>query len=304
MAAVAPTSTVEPKPTDGVLLGLLGVLIFGLTLPMTRLAVAELDPVFVGIGRALISATFALLFLIALRQPIPARRHWRGLVIASAGLVFGFPIFATLAMVYAPASHGGVILAILPLATAAFSVVLSGERPSQAFWFFNLLGSFAVLLFAYLDGAGSDGFHWADLLLLGSIVCAAFGYAQAGALSRELGGWQVISWALLIGTPFVTTTVWMFAGPINWNASPGAWAAFAYLGAFSMFFGFFAWNTGLAKGGVAKIGQLQLLQPFVTLAAAALIIGERITNLQIVFALIVVIIVTIGRKTQVSRTAK
>ena len=299
-AASSPTVT-QTKPTDGVLLGLIGVIIFGLTLPLTRIAVAELDPIFVGIGRALLSAALAAIFLVALRQPVPERRHWPGLIIASAGLVFGFPAFATLAMVYAPASHGGVILAILPLATAAFSTVLSGERPSPAFWFFNILGTTAVLIFAYLDGAGDDGIHWADLLLVGAIICASFGYAQAGTLSRELGGWQVISWALIIGTPITALTVWMFAGPINWNASATAWAAFAYLGAFSMFFGFFAWNAGLARGGVAKIGQLQLLQPFVTLVAAAILVGEDITQLQMVFALIVVAIVMAGRKTQVRR---
>lgn len=301
MTAPAAALPATPKPTDGVLLGLIGVVIFGLTLPMTRIAVAELDPVFVGIGRALISAALAVVFLVSLRQPIPERRHWRGLIITSAGLVFGFPIFATLAMVYAPASHGGVILAILPLATAAFSTILSGERPSGAFWFFNVLGSLAVFLFAWLDGAGKDGIHWADLLLLGAIICASFGYAQAGTLSRELGGWQVISWALLIGTPAVALTVWLFSGPINFAASINAWAAFAYLGAFSMFFGFFAWNAGLAKGGVAKIGQLQLLQPFVTLAAAAAIAGENITRVQLIFALVVVAIVVAGRKTHVSR---
>lgn len=288
---------------NGVGYGLIGVIIFGLTLPATRVAVFELDPVFVGLGRTLIAALFAALILVAAREPLPPKSAWKGLLITSAGVVLGFPLLATLAMQYAPASHGGVVLAILPLATAMASVVFAGERPSAGFWLFSLAGASAVLIFALIEGAGAEGLHAADLLLAAAVASAAVGYAQGGALSRTLGSWQVICWALVFGAPFILPIVLIFSGPINWQASQASWLGFIYVALFSQLIGFFAWNRGLALGGVAKIGQLQLLQTFVTLAASAMFLSEAVTGLQIIFAVLVVGIVALGRKMRVDRTA-
>ncbi|MGI9405932.1 MAG: DMT family transporter [Hyphomicrobiaceae bacterium] len=297
------TATSEPdtraRENSGYILGAIGVFIFGLTLPMTRMAVVDFDPVFVGLGRAILAAAIAAAILIATRQPWPKRTDLKPLLITSAGVVLGFPLLATTAMLYVPAAHGGVVIAVLPLATAVAGVIFAGERPSLGFWLCAIAGSLAVLTFSILDGGGITDAGYADLLLAAAVVSAAIGYAQGGVLSRALGGWQVICWALVIAVPILVPIVWWFSGPINWNASLPAWTGFLYVAVLSQLVGFFAWNAGLARGGIAKVGQLQLFQAFVTIAAAAVLLGERITWLQVGFAVLVVAIVMIGRRMQV-----
>ncbi len=289
------------RDAQGLFYGLIGVLIFGLTLPTTRIAVAELDPVFVGLGRAIPAALCAGLLLLVTRTPIPARKHWWNLAITSGGIVFGFPVFATIAMATVPAAHGGVVLAILPLATAVAGSWFGGERPSLAFWLFSLTGAGLVFAFVVIRGGGFNGIQFGDLLLVIAVVCAAVGYAKGGVLARDLGGWQVICWALVIAVPFLLVIVLLASGPINWQAGVGAWSGFFYVALFSQFLGFFAWNHGLALGGIAKVGQLQLLQPFVTLIASALLLAEQVGWIEVAFALAVVASVMAGRRTQVRR---
>ncbi|MDH3581630.1 MAG: DMT family transporter [Hyphomicrobiales bacterium] len=285
----------------GYLFGLIGVVIFGLTLPATREALVGLDPLFIGLGRGVVAAAAAALVLVATRQKWPPKRARVPLLITSAGVVLGFPLFASLAMQHAPASHGGVVLAILPLATAVAGVVFAGERPSAGFWVCSVAGTAAVLAFALIAGAGSEGLQLADLLLAAATISAAIGYATGGELSRVMGGWQVICWALVIAAPISALALIITGTPVNWQAPVSAWAGFFYLALFSQFLGFFAWYKGLALGGVAKVGQIQLLQTFVTLAAAALLLGEAVSGLEIGFALIVVVIVAIGRRVRVDR---
>jgi len=285
----------------GLLLGLIGVVIFGLTLPATRISLTGLDPYFIALGRGVLAGAAAAMVLIITRQPWPPRNAWRRLLGASAGVVIGFPLLATIAMQYAPASHGGIILALLPLATAVAGVILTGERPSPGFWVCSIAGTLAVLVFALLEGAGNDGFHTADILLAVAVIAAAIGYAEGGELARSMGGWQVICWALVIAAPFLLAVLLLRGMPINWSAPASAWAGFLYLALFSQFIGFFAWYQGLALGGVAKVGQLQLLQTFVTLGAAALLLGEDVTPIEIGFACLVVAIVAVGRKMRVER---
>jgi drug/metabolite transporter (DMT)-like permease len=294
----------DPKADElrGFLYGLAGVVIFGLTLPATRLAVAELDPLLVGLGRSLVAAVLAAGALLATRHPWPALGDLPLLAVTAAGVIFGFPAFSALALVSAPAGHGGIILAILPLATAIAGVVIAGERPSPGFWLCGLAGSLAVLGFAGLDGAfASSGLGAADLLFLAAIAAAAIGYTSGAILAQRLGGWQTISWTLLLAAPVLALVVPLLAGPINWDASPHAWAGFGYVALMSQFIGFFFWYKGLALGGIAKVGQVQLIQTFVTLAGAALLLGERIGPLQIGFAVLVVVIVAIGRRMRVAR---
>jgi len=290
----------DDSERTGLLLGLIGVIIFGLTLPATRASLTGLDPWFIGLGRGVVAAFAAAIVLVVTRQKWPPKKAWWPLVIASAGVVLGFPLLATLAMQYVPASHGGIILAILPLATAVAGVVLAGERPSNGFWLCSIAGTAAVLAFALIESAGANGVHTADLLLAAAVAAAAIGYAQGGVLARSIGGWQVICWALVIAAPILIALLFVTGTPINWNAPAKAWAGFIYLALFSQFLGFFAWYQGLALGGVAKVGQLQLLQTFVTLGAAALLLGEQITTIQIGFACLVIVIVAAGQKMRVS----
>ena len=299
-----PAVDAKPAELQGFLYGLAGVVIFGLTLPMTRLAVAELDPIFAGMGRSLVAAVLAAGALLATRQRWPERRDLPMLAVTAAGVIFGFPAFSALALVNAPAGHGGIILAILPMATAIASVVIARERPSIGFWMCGLAGSLAVLAFAWLDGAFAiAGLGAADLLFLAAIAAAAVGYTTGAMLAQRLGGWQTISWALIVAAPVLAVVVPMLSGPVNWRASASAWAGFAYVAIMSQFIGFFFWYKGLAMGGVAKVGQVQLIQTFVTLAGAWFLLGEQIGRLEIGFAALVVVIVAMGRRMRVVRQA-
>jgi drug/metabolite transporter (DMT)-like permease len=283
----------------GYLLGFLGVVIFGLTLPLTRIAVLELDPLFVSIGRTVLAAAAALSILMLTRQPWPSRADVPRLATIAGGVVIGFPVFSAIAMQWVPASHGGVVLGMLPLATAAMSPIFAGETPSRAFWLWAIAGSAFVVIFALWDGGTTA--HLADLLLALAILAVAIGYAAGGDLSRRLGGWQVICWALVIALPLTLPVSLTLAVRTDLSASSPAWLSFLYLSLMSQLIGFFAWYQGLAIGGVAKVGQVQLLQIFVTILASALLLGEAITPRAIAFACLVAACVWFGRRAAVTR---
>ena len=278
----------------GYLFGFIGVVIFGLTLPFTRIAVAELNPMFAAIARTVVAAAIALPLLLLTRQPKPQRSDLPRIAITILGVVIGFPVLSAIAMTTVPASHGGVVLGSLPLATAAMSTIFAGERPSRAFWLWALAGSAAVITFALRDGGTSV--HAGDALLVLAVLAAGMGYAAGGDLSRRLGGWQVICWALVCALPLTVPWLLIMLSTVELHASPKAWGAFLYLSLMSQLIGFFAWNKGLALGGVAKVGQVQLLQIFVTISASALILAEPVTLRSVVFALIVAACVWFGRK--------
>ncbi|WP_017298645.1 DMT family transporter [Nodosilinea nodulosa] len=277
--------------------GLLGVLIFSLTLPATRVAVSELDPVFVGLGRAIAAAGLSLILLVATRQTIPPVRFLPNFCIVVAGVVVGFPLLSAIAMRDAPASYGAVITGLLPLSTALCGVWRAGERPSLPFWIFAGLGSALVLGFALLSGSGS--IRLADLALLGAVAAAGLGYAEGAVLSHRFGAWQVICWALVLSTPVLLPVVWQHAPTNVWLLSPSAVGSFLYVSIFSMFLGFFAWYQGLALGGVARVGQTQLLQPFLTILASTLFLGERLTPTTVIFAVGIIVCVALGKRTQI-----
>lgn len=285
----------------GLGLGFLGVLGFSLTLPMTRRAVSELDPIIVSLGRSMISASLGAAFLLWKRDSFPGLRYVPRLFVIAFGVVVGFPLFSTLAMRQVPASHGAVVLGILPLGTALFAVLRAHERPSAAFWIAALAGTATIVAYVVIENGLRP--TAADLLLLIAVATCALGYAEGGRLSRELGGLRVISWALLLASPFLAVPVALSARSHGLHASAGAWAAFAYMGVISMFLAFWAWYEGLAQGGVARVSQLQLLQPFLTIAASWLMLGEHISASTIVAALIVVATVAIGRRAPVRRHA-
>jgi drug/metabolite transporter (DMT)-like permease len=301
-AASAPAGHQARRLRQAVLLAMCGVVIFGMTLPATRLAVADFSPTFVMAGRALLAGALAALTLLWARPTPPQRRDWPRLAMFALCSIIGFPQLMNIAMQYAPASHGAVVLAVLPLLTAMAGVVVAGERPSLGFWACGVAGTGAVFVYSLLAGAGSTDLHWADLLLGASAVCAATAYALGGELARRIGGWEVISWALVLSSPVMVLILLLFAWPINWAASPSAWGGFLYVSVFSMFLGFFAWNKGLALGGIARISQMQLLQPFVALAAASVLLGESIGWLEIVFSMVVVGLVALGWRMRVAQT--
>ncbi len=280
----------------GLVYGMLGVMIFSLTLPATRFALMGFDPIFVGLGRAVVAAFLSLILLIATRQPIPSWRFLPNFVVVVVGVIVGFPLLSTLAMRDTSASYGSVIIGLLPLATALFGFWRAGERPAIAFWLFAIAGSSLVVIFALISGAGSIRF--ADLALLGAVVTASLGYAEGTILARTFGSWQVVCWALLLALPIMLPIVALHRPDSFALVSGHAWLGFLYLSLFSMFLGFFAWYRGLYLGGIARVGQLQLFQPFLTIGASALLLGEPIKIGTIGFASAVLLCVALGRRTQ------
>jgi len=280
--------------TKGMLLGLIGVCAFGLTLPATRVIIPYLDPVFIGLGRAVLASVFAAFLLIIFRQKIPSKIQIAQLLIVALGVVIGFPVFSSMAMQYVPASHGGVVLGILPLATAVAGVLIGHERPSLSFWLVSLAGCCLVVFYTLLQGSGQADI--ADFALLAATLSAATGYAVGAKLSKELGGWQVISWALVLACPFIIIPTIHFAPESFTSLSTMGIASFLYLALVSQLFAFFMWYKGLALGGIARVSQTQLLQPFVTLFASALILGEVIDIETMVFVILVVSSVWLGKR--------
>jgi drug/metabolite transporter (DMT)-like permease len=288
--------------TGGMLLGLVGVAMFSLTLPFTRMAVAELDPAFVALGRALVAAALGAIWLRWNRVALPPRSALLPLALVSLGCVIGFPWLTSIALRTLPASHGAVLVGILPLATALFSALRGNEKPSAGFWMMALLGSGIVIGFALRQSGGS--FQPADLLMFGAVALGALGYAEGGRLSQSMGGQQVISWALVLSAPLLVPLVlWLSWPRLDAIAHAGAraWIGFAYVSVFSMFIGFFFWYRGMVLGGIARVGQVQLVQPFLTLVGAALLLGEPLELSNFVFALAVIAVVAGGRKMQVRR---
>ncbi len=263
---------------NGLYWGALGVLAFSMSLPATRVAVlGGLDPLFIGAGRAAVAGCLAVLVLCASWQGWPPRRLMGRLLAVVLGVVIGFPFLTTLALVRVPAAHGVVLTGLLPAATAVMAVLRAGERPSLRFWLSAAAGLLAVLAFAWVQGAGA--LDPADLLLLAAVALCALGYAEGGVLARELGGVQVISLALVLALPVtVPLALWRADAAMLAAATPAAWAGFAYVSLVSMYLGFFAWYRGLAVGGVARVGQLQLAQPVLSLLWAVLLLGEPVTG--------------------------
>jgi drug/metabolite transporter (DMT)-like permease len=263
------------RQTLGLLLGFVGVCIFAGTLPFTHIAVEHLTPVFVTAGRAAAAGLLALVTLLVLGKPWPTPRLAVTMALVALCLVGGFPGFTALAMKSVPASHGGVVLGILPLATSAISALIAGERPSLAFWLAALAGAGLVIGFTLYEGGGSLG--QGDLFLLIAALSSALGYVLSGKLVRQgMAGWEVISWVLVVALP-VTVPMALWAMPVAPGEVPVSnWTGFLYVALMSQYLGFFAWNAGLALGGIAHVSQVQLLQTFVTLLIAAVINREPI----------------------------
>lgn len=282
------------KQLEGLLFGFLGVLGFSFTLPATRMALETLHPIVVGLGRALVAACFAAILLRATQQPAPTKKQWKRLSVVMMGAIVGFPILTAWAMQFVPATHGAVVLGILPLATASIGALRAHQRPSWAFWVASITGSSIVVGFALAQGGG--GFHIADVALLLAVLSAALGYAEGGHLAKELGGWQTICWALILSFPLliwpVGYTVWLHGLVFNTHAFIG----FTYVCSISMFLGFLAWFHGLALGGVPRVSQLQLLQPFMTLGLAALFLNEPLSPSSTICAALVAFSIIFGRK--------
>jgi drug/metabolite transporter (DMT)-like permease len=274
------------RTTSGWINGFVGVLIFSGSLPATRAAVADIDPLVLTLARAAIAGSIALTLLVATRQRLPARSDLGGLAGVALGVVVGFPLLSALALRHMAAGHAIVFTGLLPLSTAAFAALRGGERPDGRFWLFAVLGAAVVAAFALAGGGAST--PEGDLLMLAAIVVCGFGYAEGAVLSRRLGGWQVICWALTLALPAMLCAL-LLVSPPHWAAVRAqAWAGLVYVSLFSMLIGFVFWYRGLAQGGTAAVGQIQLLQPMLALVLAAALLGEPVGGTMILVTLAVV----------------
>ena len=292
--------------TRGLWLGLLGIVIFAATLPMTRLAVGtpdapQMSGLFIAMGRAVVATALSVVFLLVTRAPLPKRENWLPLAITAGGVVLGFPLFTSVAMRHVEAVHASVIVGVLPLATAAVGALLHRQRPSSGFWLCAGVGSALVVAFA-MRRSGTPGgglsIQSADLLLLAAMLCAAVGYGYGARLSQQMRAEHVICWALVLALPLTLPL-----SAISWPAAvlkASAWWGFSYLAVFSMWIGFFAWYRGLALGGTVRVSQVQLVQPFLSMLFAVPLLGERLDAVTVGFSLAVIATVFIGKKMPVN----
>ncbi|MEI2274566.1 DMT family transporter [Sphingobacterium sp. ML3W] len=286
-------NTKVTESSNGWLNGLLGVIIFSGSLPATRIAVLDLDPFFVTVARASIAGLLALIVLLINKEKLPQKTQFLSLGIVALGVVIGFPLLSALALRYVTSAHSIVFVGILPVSTAVFGIIRGGERPRPVFWIFSIFGSLLVVGYALKQGIASSPIG--DILMLLSVILCGLGYAEGGKLSKTLGGWQVISWALVFSLPVALPLTYIFLPTTVGHVSIGAWISLAYVSLFSMFIGFIFWYKGLAQGGIASIGQLQLLQPFFGLILAASLLHEEV-NIGMLFVTIGVILCVGGAK--------
>ena len=282
------------KTANGWLAGFIGVLIFSGSLPATRVAVMGFDPVFLTVARASVAGLLALCLLLAFREKRPISTDIFSLTIVAAGVVVGFPLLTALALQHVTSAHSIVFIGLLPLSTAAFGVLRGGEHPRPAFWLFSGLGSSLVVGFALTQGVSASPVG--DALMLAAIIVCGLGYAEGGKLSRRLGGWQVISWALVLALPIMLLLTFLLMPSSFATVATPAWIGLAYVSLFSMLIGFIFWYRGLAQGGIAAVGQLQLLQPFFGLALAATLLHESVTGLMLGVTVAVILCVAGARR--------
>lgn len=297
-SATVPRPIAAGPSRRGLGLAALGVLTFSLTIPTTVLGLEGLDPYVIGIGRSAAASVLAAIALLSVRARPPRRGQWASFAVVAAGVVFGFPLFSTLALDHgASSAHSAVVVGLLPAATAVLGVLRAGERPSRAFWFASAAGAACVTGFALVRGAGRV--TPADLLLFTALLTCAAGYAEGARLARDMAGWRVISWALVLAAPVtVPVTGWLLAtSRPDWTAH--AVLGFGYVSVFSAYLGFFAWYEGLARGGIARASQIQLTQPMLTLLWSGVLLGERIDATTALAAVAVLVCVGLTQRARV-----
>ena len=282
------------RAASGWMNGLLGVVIFSGSLPATRVAVADFDPLFLTVTRAAVAGLLGLCLLLVFKQKRPARTDVIPLAVVALGVVVGFPLLTALALQYVTAARCIVFVGLLPLATALFGVLRGGERPRPAFWLFSGLGGAIVAGFALMQGASASAIG--DALMIAAIIVCGLGYAEGARLSRTLGGWQVISWALVLSLPIMLPLAVLLMPASFGSINVPAWLGLAYVSLFSMLIGFVFWYRGLAQGGIAAVGQLQLLQPFFGLALAAVLLHEPVSASMLAVTTGVILCVAGARK--------
>ncbi|MCM3721753.1 DMT family transporter [Solibacillus isronensis] len=292
----------EISMKKGMLLGFIGIVCFSFTLPATSIAVPYFGETIVGLGRTVIAAIIVGTVFTVKKQSLPSKAQFKSLLIVAVGAVLAFPLFTTYAMKSLPVSHGAIELALLPLATAGFAMWRGGERPSKRYWIASVTGAITVIMYAVFLGLGQ--LHKGDFALIAAVILLGFSYAEGGKLSKELGSWQVIAWAILIGAPFFIIPVGLGISDSMLQAPIEAWISLFYLGIVSQFLAYVAWYGGMSLGGIARVGQIQYLQPFLMIGFSVLFLGESVTWITIILAMVVVLCVIVGKNADSRQSLK
>lgn len=284
----------QKERKNGWINGFIGMLIFSGSLPATKAAVLGFDPLFLTAARATIAGLLSLAMLLLYKEKLPTFKQWISLTVVSLGVVVGFPLLTAIALQEITSAHSLVFLALLPLSTAIFAVIRGGEKPRPIFWLFSIIGSLLVMGYAISQGGASS--ISADLLMIASVIVCGLGYAEGATLTKALGGWQVICWALIVSLPPMLILSFILMPEELATISVSAWIGLGYVSLFSMLIGFIFWYKGLSQGGIAAVGQLQLLQPFFGLGLAAVLLHESVNLLMLLVTIGVIFCVAGSRK--------
>lgn len=284
----------QKERTNGWINGFIGMLIFSGSLPATKAAVLGFEPLFLTAARATIAGLLSLAMLLLYKEKLPTFKQWISLTVVSLGVVVGFPLLTAIALQEITSAHSLVFLALLPLSTAIFAVIRGGEKPRPIFWLFSIIGSLLVMGYAISQGGSSS--ISADLLMIASVIVCGLGYAEGATLTKALGGWQVICWALIVSLPPMLILSFILMPEELTTISVSAWVGLGYVSLFSMLIGFIFWYKGLSQGGIAAVGQLQLLQPFFGLGLAAVLLHESVNLLMLLVTIGVIFCVAGSRK--------
>ena len=288
----------------GFIFGFVGILIFSLTPPATKIALGPdnnaLTPEFITFGRSALAGIMSLIYLFFFKKKKPSVKYIFNIFIVALSLSVGFPLFLSLGLIHSTSTHAAVILTLMPLMTAVFASFYFKQKASLGFWICAIIGCIVVIIYTLIHGKSNNQiieFSYSDILFFISVIAGATGYVFGAKLTKIMGSVDVISWALALAMPFhLALAVYYF--PIK-EIPTISWIGFLYAALFSQWIGFFAWYKALDLGGAVRVSQIQLFMPFLTFFFSIILLGETLDFFTILFSIITILLIYLSRKMSV-----
>ena len=288
----------------GFIFGFVGILIFSLTPPATKIALGPdnnaLTPEFITFGRSALAGIMSLIYLFFFKKKKPSVKYIFNILIVALSLSVGFPLFLSLGLIHSTSTHAAVILTLMPLMTAVFASFYFKQKASLGFWICAIIGCIVVIIYTLIHGKSNNQiieFSYSDILFFISVIAGATGYVFGAKLTKIMGSVDVISWALALAMPFhLALAVYYF--PIK-EIPIISWIGFLYAALFSQWIGFFAWYKALDLGGAVRVSQIQLFMPFLTFFFSIILLGETLDFFTIFFSIITILLIYLSRKMSV-----